>query len=47
MKIEQIRRKSAMPVANPSYPRGPYRFVDREYLIVAYEFRMSKRLWRI
>ncbi len=26
-----------MPAASPSYPRGPYRFVDREYLIVTYE----------
>jgi len=26
----------AMPLENPSYPRGPYRFVNREYLIIAY-----------
>ena len=26
----------AMPVASPSYPRGPYRYVDREYLIITY-----------
>jgi len=26
-----------MPAASPSYPRGPYRFIDREYLIVTYE----------
>lgn len=26
-----------MPMASPSYPRGPYRFVDREYLIISYE----------
>lgn len=26
-----------MPAASPSYPHGPYRFVDREYFIVAYE----------
>lgn len=26
-----------MPLASPSYPRGPYRFIDREYLIVIYE----------
>ncbi|MGH8552507.1 MAG: acetoacetate decarboxylase, partial [Methylococcales bacterium] len=26
-----------MPMASPSYPRGPYRFIDREYLIVTYE----------
>jgi acetoacetate decarboxylase len=25
-----------MPLTSPAYPRGPYRFVDREYLIVTY-----------
>lgn len=25
-----------MPLTNPSYPRGPYRFVDREYLVITY-----------
>lgn len=29
-------RAFAMPFASPSYPRGPYRFVDREYLIITY-----------
>lgn len=27
----------AMPLMSPSYPRGPYRFINREYLIVTYE----------
>jgi len=27
----------SMPMASPSYPRGPYRFVNREYLIIMYE----------
>jgi acetoacetate decarboxylase len=26
-----------MPAFSPSYPRGPYRFVRREYLIITYE----------
>lgn len=26
-----------MPIASPSYPRGPYRFINREYLIISYE----------
>lgn len=26
----------SMPMASPSYPRGPYRFAQREYLIVTY-----------
>jgi acetoacetate decarboxylase len=25
-----------MPIYNPAYPPGPYRFVDREYLIITY-----------
>ena len=37
MKKERILRSSAMPIASPSYPRGPYRFVNREYMIVVYE----------
>lgn len=26
----------AMPLTNPAFPIGPYRFVDREYLIITY-----------
>jgi len=37
MRKEEILRQSSMPAASPSYPRGPYRFLDREYLIVQYE----------
>jgi acetoacetate decarboxylase len=32
-----ILQLPSMPMASPSYPRGPYRFIDREYLIVTYE----------
>jgi acetoacetate decarboxylase len=32
-----ILELSSMPIASPSYPRGPYRFIDREYMIVTYE----------
>lgn len=27
----------AMPFSTPSYPPGPYRFINREYLIITYE----------
>jgi len=27
----------SMPLASPSYPQGPYRFLEREYLIITYE----------
>ncbi|MEX3790367.1 acetoacetate decarboxylase [Paraburkholderia sp. BR14374] len=37
MKLEAIMGLPSMPAASPSYPRGPYRFVDREYLIITYE----------
>ena len=26
----------AMPLTSPAFPPGPYRFVDREYLIITY-----------
>ena len=37
MNREQILASASMPVASPAYPRGPYRFVNREYFIVTYE----------
>jgi acetoacetate decarboxylase len=37
MKIEQILNVPSMPAASPSYPHGPYRFINREYFIIAYE----------
>jgi len=36
MKIEDILKTSSMPIASPTYPRGPYRFVNREYFVVTY-----------
>jgi acetoacetate decarboxylase len=37
MNAQQILDLPSMPAASPSYPRGPYRFIDREYLIITYE----------
>lgn len=37
MTPEQILALPSMPPGNPSYPMGPYRFVNREYLIISYE----------
>ncbi|WP_028387736.1 acetoacetate decarboxylase [Legionella fairfieldensis] len=38
----QVRKKAfAMPINSPSYPRGPYRFVNREYFIITYETDME------
>jgi acetoacetate decarboxylase len=37
MKAEDVIRQAyAMPLTNPAYPRGPYRFTDREYVIISY-----------
>jgi acetoacetate decarboxylase len=33
---EILTNAFAMPLMSPAFPRGPYRFVDREYLIVTY-----------
>ena len=33
---EVLQNAFSMPLASPSYPRGPYRFINREYLIVTY-----------
>ncbi|MEM0909152.1 MAG: acetoacetate decarboxylase [Pseudomonadota bacterium] len=34
---DDIRRKAfAMPFTSPAYPCGPYRFVNREFMIVSY-----------
>jgi acetoacetate decarboxylase len=38
MNESEIKEQAfAMPFCSPSYPRGPYRFVNREYLIITYE----------
>ncbi len=37
MKESEVRRRAfAMPLTSPAYPVGPYRFVDREYLVIKY-----------
>jgi acetoacetate decarboxylase len=37
MKESEVRAKAfAMPLTSPAFPPGPYRFVNREYLIITY-----------
>jgi acetoacetate decarboxylase len=37
MKLKDVRTNAfAMPLTNPTYPRGPYRFTNREYFIITY-----------
>lgn len=38
----EVKQKAfAMPLTSPSYPRGPYRFINREYLTITYETDMD------
>ena len=37
MTPEEILKLPSMPAASPSYPMGPYRFINREFMIVTYE----------
>ena len=37
MKAEDIVKLCSTPLSSPSYPAGPYRFVDREYMTITYE----------
>jgi acetoacetate decarboxylase len=37
MKLSDVATTAfAMPVNNPAYPRGPYRFYNREFVIISY-----------
>jgi acetoacetate decarboxylase len=37
MKLADVRTKAfAMPLTNPAYPPGPYRFYSREFVILSY-----------
>ena len=42
MKIDDVRKTAfAMPLTSPAYPPGPYRFYDREYIIITYRTDMD------
>lgn len=37
MKIADVKKRAfAMPLTSPAFPPGPYRFIDREYLVITY-----------
>lgn len=43
MKAAEVRERAfAMPLTSPAYPPGPYRFINREYLIIAYRTDLAK-----
>src|SRR3974390_1637064 len=39
---EILKQAFAMPLTSPAYPPGPYRFVNREYLIITYRTDAAK-----
>ena len=42
MNIDDVKRSAfAMPLTSPAFPPGPYRFVNREFLIVTYRTDMD------
>lgn len=37
MRADVVRKNAfSMPLHSPSYPPGPYRFIDREYMVITY-----------
>ena len=43
MREAEVRERAfAMPLTNPAYPPGPYRFVNREYLNITYRSDPAK-----
>jgi acetoacetate decarboxylase len=37
MKMTEVREQAySMPLTSPAYPRGPYRFIDRQFLVITY-----------
>jgi acetoacetate decarboxylase len=43
MKANEVRERAfAMPLTQPAYPPGPYRFYDREYLVITYRTDLEK-----
>ena len=42
MNEKEVKEKAfAMPLKSPAYPRGPYRFINREFLVITYETEMD------
>lgn len=43
MEEREVRERAfAMPLTSPAYPPGPYRFVNREYLVITYRTDPAK-----
>ena len=37
MKVDEILQSHSMPVFSPSYPAGPYHFIEPRILVITYE----------
>ena len=37
MHRDEILHLPSMPASGPSYPAGPYRFINREFMVITYE----------
>src|SRR5882757_6756810 len=37
MNRDEILKLPSMPASGPSYPAGPYRFINREFMVITYE----------
>ena len=37
MRKQDVLQLPSMPAAGPSYPAGPYRFINREFMVITYE----------
>lgn len=42
MKAKAVSQTYAMPLTSPAYPKGPYRFYDREFLVITYRTDAQK-----
>ena len=42
MNLAEVRRKAfAMPLNDPAYPPGPYKFYNREFVVITYRTDIS------
>ncbi len=42
LETEVAKQAFAMPLTSPAYPKGPYRFFSREYLVITYRTEPEK-----
>ena len=43
MKEAEVKARAfAMPLTSPAYPPGPYRFVNREFLVITYRTDLDR-----